>query len=558
MSRSRITGAALALLALCACGNPEREKKQQEVAAAEKKLAEAKTAREALEGKRARLSQQLTETRAQTDAARGAYHRTLAAAAYLAEAEGSELRPDETLRAALGAARSGFLLEEATRKKDSQALHALATGLLDPERPCVETKKEESAEESAEAEAEAEEGGCGPCEAEPYEDACKEVPGRLSPWPAWTCDAVTASGGTLPGAAFCRATFEYPQSTSVGESPNAVGGLATSQEVVRIAFEHGGRLYASDFPEPSDTLYHPTNTTGLETCAATTQQNACVHQCDVRFDRYEDPCACDQAPEMHDDDCGCGDGDEEESEESPAVREARLASEAAEAAVVEAQREAEVAATELKYQQCVAACEPEEPEEAPTTDADGNPLPPEPDSVARTARLEASPAPGIFVVTVETQTRTVDGSEIETTSSTQVLEHTALRELWAGKAPSEADTLSSLQTHVQFEDVLREGDAVSLAPLPGMKGATLVGLFQEQVMAVRFSTEREEEAVQPLEPDVVCEAMKKEPKRFPAAYLEACDEPPAPAPAPAPAVAAPVPAEADAGTEARVAGEVTP
>ncbi|MBZ4420357.1 hypothetical protein [Myxococcus sp. RHSTA-1-4] len=543
-------GSALVLLALCACGNPEREKQEQEAAAAEKKLAEAKSFREGLEQERAKLSQQINEVRAQADAAKSAHHRTLAAAAYLADLEGSELRPDGTLKASLQAARSGFLLEEATRKKDAEALHALATGLLDPERPCVEVKKEES-EPQAEAEAEGEgPDTCGPCEASPYEDACEEVPARLSPWPAWTCESLARTGDTLPTAAFCTATFGYPEPTSAGTSTYAVDDLPTTQEVVRIAFEHGGHLYASDFPSPTDELYHPPNTTGLATCAAETEKNSCVHQCDVRFDRYEDPCACgadtrgdlSTYDESHD--------DSEESDESYEVRQARLAAEAAEATAAEAQREAEEAAKELEYQQCLASCEPATPDSPPATDEEGNPLPPEPVSVSRRAWLEASPAPGIFVVTVETRKLAVDGKELQSALATYVLEHPALTALWTGEAPPDADTLSALHTRFELEDVLRQEREVSLAPLPGMKGAMLVGLWQGQVSAFRFSSEKGQDPVMPLAPGEVCEALKKEPKRFPAAYLEACDG------QPGPAAAAPV--EADAGTEGKVAGEVTP
>ncbi|NMO15616.1 hypothetical protein HPC49_02945 [Pyxidicoccus fallax] len=556
MSRSRSLGSALVLLALCACSNPEREKKEQEAAAAEKKLAEAKAHRESLEQERTKLTGQIAETRAQADAANSAYHRTLAAGAYLAEAEGSELKPDDVMQANLKAARSGFLLEEATRKKDSKELLALATGLLDSERPCVEVKKEEAPEQQAEAQAEEpeESSDCGPCEAKPYEDVCEGVPARLSLWPAWTCESVASTADTLPAAAFCTASFEYPEPTSAGSSTYAQDDLPTTQEVVRIVYEYQGHLYASDFPSPTDELYHPPNTTGLATCAAETEKNSCLHQCDVQFDRYEDPCACDPTPDHHDDEggCGCGDGEEDEPDETPEVREARLAAEAAEAAVEEAKREAELAAKELEFQQCRAACEPEQPEEPATTDEDGNPLPPTPAAVSRRAWLEASPAPGHFVVTVQTRKLSDDDKELESSLTTYVLEHRPLTALWrGGSAADSADVLTPLHTQFEFEEVLRKDDALVLDPLPGMKGPMLVGLSNGTVQAVRFSHEKGDDAepVQALDENEVCEALKKEPKRFPAAYLEACE------PA-APAVAAPE--GSDAGTEGKVAGEVTP
>ena len=545
MRRPRITGTALAVLALCACRNPELEKKAQEAAAVEKQLAEAKAAREGLERERARLSQQLAEVRARTDATRRAYHHTLAAASYLAAVEGSELRPSVLLHADMSAARSGFLLEEATRDKDSAALHALATGLLDSERPCVETKKEEASEAQAGSEAHAE-SECGPCEAEPYEDACVGVPEHLSQWPAWTCDTLTASGNGLPTAAFCRATFEYPKATSSGSSEHAMDGLPTSQEVVRVVFEHGGRLYASDFPDSSDELYHPPNSTGLAECAASTEQRSCAHQCDLQFDRYEDPCACNpsgmDASDAYDPESEFGE-DGEEPEESYEVRQARLAAEAAEAEAARAQREAEEAAQELKYQECIAACVPEQ---SATTEGDSS----ERDRVVRTTRLEVSPAPGVFVVTVDTRIVGVDGKDIRRTSATSVLVHEALQALWMEEPLPDADRLSSLLEYEAFEDVLRQDGKVSLAPPPGMQGATLVGLSQGKVKAFRFSSGSEEMPLEALAPAAVCEALKKEPQRFPGVYLATCDTQPEPATA--------APAAGDAGTEDKVAGEVTP
>jgi hypothetical protein len=529
MSRRRITGLAVAMLALAACSSQEREKKQQEAAAAEKKLADTRAFHEGLEREKALLSKQLTEANAQADAALTAYNRTLAAAAYLAEQDGSGLKLDDAMRAA----RSGFQLEEAARKKDTGAITELASGLLESERPCVETKKEDS-EESAAAEGES----CGPCEVAPYEDACVGIPERLTEWPDWTCDAVTRSGEKQPPAVFCRATFEHLEPGQGEPSPYAKDDLSTDVAVVRIAFEHEGHLYASDWPEPAADLYHPRNSTGRAQCAATTQQNSCVHQCDVQFNRYEDPCVCQSEHNPYE----YEGGEEVENDESAAgsepyeVRQAREAAARAEAEAEEARKRAEEAAQEVSYRECLAACEPEVPEPPPTKDEDGNPLPPPAVHVKQAARLEASPAPGVFVVAVETRKLSAEGKELEVSTSSLVLEHSGLKALWMGGELPDADKLGALEQSFAFDEVLRQGDKVSLEPLPGMKGPMLVGLSSGSLTALRFSTTKGEEPVEVVEPWAVCPAMKAQPKRFPASFLEACANVP----------------------EGKVAGEVTP
>lgn len=508
----RITGLAVALLALAACNSQQREKKEQEAAAAAKKLAETRTFHEALEKEKALLSKQLSEANTQADAALTAYNRTLAAAAYLAEQEDNHLKLDAAMRAA----RSGFELEESARKKDTGAIATLATGLLESERPCVEAKKEEQAQAAEEGDS------CGPCEAAPYEDACVGIPERLSGWPEWACDAVTQSGSKQPPAVFCRATFEHLEPAQSEPSPYAQDSLSTDVAVVRIAFEHEGHLYASDWPEPAADLYHPRNSTGRAQCAATTEQNSCVHQCDVQFNRYEDPCACRREGDYYEGDEGGEDDESEARDESYEVREARRAAARAEAEAAEAQKRAEEAAQELSYRECLAACEPSVPESPPTRDEEGNPLPPPAVHVKQVARLEASPAPGVFVVTVETRKLSAEGKELEMSSSTKVLEHSGLKALWTGGELPAADTLSALEQTFEFDEVLRQGDKVSLEPLPGMKGPMLVGVSGGAVRAFRFSTTKGEEPVELLDAGDVCPAMKSQPKRFPASFLEAC------------------------------------
>jgi hypothetical protein len=536
MSRLRITGLVVALVALAACGSAEREKKEQEAAAAEKKLAESRAFRDGLEREKALLAKELAETTAQTDAVRTAYHRALAAASFLAESEGSSLSLDWDMRLA----RSGFQLEEAARKKDGKAIDALVNELLDGERPCVpaDDKKEdtEDPEETGES--------CAPCEAAPFEDACVDVPERLSQWPDWACAAVARKDDGLPAAVFCSATFEHLAPASGEASPYSVEELPTEVAVVRAAFVHEGRLYASDWPEPSTDLYHPRNSTGRAECTATTEQNSCVHQCDVKFNRYEDPCAC---SDDHDDYDHVDDPeDSEESDEPYEVREARRAAEAAEAEAEEARRRAEEAAEELSYRQCVAECEPAQSEPAPTTDEEGNPLPPVPASAKEMARLEATPAPGVFVVTVDTQRLAANGTALASSSSTLLLKSPGLVALWTGGEMPNADALTGFEEVVSFDEVLRQDGKVSLAPLPGRKEPALVGLSGGKVYAYGFSTVKGEDPVSELTAEA-CKAMESQSKRFPASFLEACRNQPPPAAA-----------GDDAGTQGKVAGEVTP
>ncbi|MGZ3460860.1 MAG: hypothetical protein ACXU86_20425, partial [Archangium sp.] len=163
--------------------------------------------------------------------------------------------------------------------------------------------------------------------------------------------------------------------------------------------------------------------------------------------------------------------------------------------------------------------------------------------------------PGVFVVTLDTRKLSADGKELDTSSSTLLLEDEGLVALWSGRELPDPDTLNGLRQDVAFDEVLREGRKPSLAPLPGMRGPMLVGLSQGIVVAARFSTAPHEEPVELLAARDVCAAIKSEPKRFPASYLEACGkvfgkQEPAPA--------AEKEAEKDAGTSGKVAGEVTP
>jgi hypothetical protein len=442
---------------------------------------------------------------------------------------------------AMRQAREGFLLEQAAR---DGSVGEVASAVLDAERPCA---TRDTADEPSE------EGWCDPsCQATPYEDACASVEATLSQWPDWTCDTVARTAEGLPPAAFCKALYSHPAPAGSVPSPYAVEDLPTERIVVRTAFVHEGRLHVSDYPAPDLNLYTPPNAPALAECKALTEQNACVHQCDVQNGRYQDPCACSEgegdAHEHHEHEEEEG----EETDESPEVREARLAAEAAAAELAEAQARTEEAEQELRYQQCLSLCRFGEAEpEAPQEGEEGEPPPPSPVRVSELARLEATPAPGLFVVTVDTRQHAADGQVLTQGASTLVLKDPGLVALWEGKALPREDALGALEVVFDFNEVLREEDKVSLAPLPGMNEPALVGLGDGgKLVAFGFHSQKGEEPVVKLEQDAVCAALRAEPQRFPQAYLEACP----------PQQAAPDAGggEADAGAKGTVAGEVTP
>jgi len=542
----------LALLALSACGaNPEREKRAKELAAAEKKLAEAKAHNEDLEREKQLIATKLGQEQARLAEVQAAYHGTLAGAAYLAE-EGSLSMSWE-----MYAAREGFLFAEAVRGKDKKAVEGYAAKVLAGERPCAPSDDDEGAGEDE----------CGTCSVAPFEDACTEVETNTSSAPDWSCDGVARTGDSLPPAAFCTSTLEHPAPGTGVDSPYAEQSLPTALQVVRVAFAHGGRLYVSDYPKPEPTLYNPPNVDPLVECQATTSRNECVHQCEVRFNRYEDPCACESGDD--EDDHDHHDEDDSGSNVPDEVRQARQAAAQAELEAEHARQRAEEAREEVAYQECLAACEPQSEVEvdAPEDDAEAEAeAPVVPVSTTVKASLEAAPAPGVFVVSRVVQALDAAGAVTDETKRTLLLRHPGLVALWQKKALPPSETLGELEPIGELDEVMSSGEKPSLAPLPGMKEPVLVGMRAGVPKAYAFKKQGSPEPVVELDRAAICAAVSAEPKRFPEAYAKACAEPPKAAPAEADAGtsgATEVSADAgpaappDAGSAAD-AGEVTP
>lgn len=536
------------LLVLAACGNSqEREKQAQELATAEKKLAEARTLGEDMAREKQLITTKLTEAQTRLGEVRAAYHGTLAAAAYLAAEEGNGL----AMTWEMDAAREGFKLAEAVRQKEPKGVEGLAARVLADERPCVAQGDEEGAGE----------GGCGPCDVAPYEDACADVEKNTTSSPNWGCASLAATGEGLPPAAFCTSTIEHPASGTSVDSPYAEQGLPTALDVVRVAFVHQGRLYVSDYPKPEPSLYNPPNVEPLVACTATTSRSACIHDCEVRFNRYEDPCACQPDDGYEHDHDHSDEPEDEESDEPPEVRQARLAAEEAEAEAQAASERAEEARQEVAYQECLATCEPSD-EEVETAEVDPE-APPDPVSTTVTASLEAAPAPGIFVVSRVVRELGPSQQVLGEEKRTVVLRHPALVTVWKKLSPP-TEPLGTLEEVGELAEVLSEGNKPSLAPLPGRSEPTLVGLKGGKVLAYAFSATQGSEPVKELDASTVCTALRAEPKRFPEAYLKACPEPVAEAPTEPAAGSTATPeatgtpeASADAGS-AVDAGEVTP
>jgi hypothetical protein len=544
MGRPGVAVAAAVLLALAACGNSqEREKQAQELAAAEKKLAEAKAFGEDMAREKQLITTQLADAQARLDELRAAYHGTLAGAAYLAAEEGNGL----AMTWEMNAAREGFQLAEAARQKNKKAVEGLAERVLADERPCVANEDEEGEGE----------GGCGPCDVAPYEDACTGVEKNTTSSPDWSCASLTATGEGLPPAAFCTSAIEHPAPGTGADSPYAEQNLPTELQVVRVAFVHQGRLYVSDYPKPDPSLYNPPNVEPLVACTATTTRNSCIHDCEVQFNRYEDPCACREYFEPEHDDSE--ETEDDESDEPAEVRQARQAAAEAEAEAQAARERAEEAQQEVSYQQCLASCEPSDEEETAEADPEA---PPDPVSTTVTASLEAAPAPGIFVVSRRVRALGPAQQVLKEEKSTVVLRHPALVTVWKKLAPPPSELLGSLEPVGELEEVVSEGEKPSLKPLPGKSEPTLVGLKGGKVVAYAFTAAQDSEPVKELDAAAVCPALRAEPKRFPEAYLKACPEPTAEAPAAEPAAQATgatgaTEAPADAGSAAD-AGEVTP
>jgi len=560
MVRFAVTGAVAALLALTGCGGArqEREKKEQEAAAAEKKVAESRAFLEQLEREKKLLGTRLTEANARLVESRGVLRRTLAGAAYLAaEQDNGGLVIDVDM----ASARDGFLLQEAARAKDREAISELATRALDDQRPCVRTPAQEAEADS-----------CPPCQVAPYEDACVGVPTHFSSTPDWGCATLARTGEGLPPTAFCTSVFQHPAPVGDVKSPYAERNLSTSLRVVRVAFAHNGRLHVSDYPGPDRALYNPPAVESRFRCERDTERNKCIYECEVSHGRYEDPCACEEpSPAPTAEEESSGDAPDEE-EEDPEVRRAREAAAEAEAEVEEARERAAEAQRELRYQECLTACdapyEPDQEESAPSGAGEAEEYEPRPTSSEVNVRLEATPAPGIFVVSRELRVLGARNEVMETTPTTVVLRHPALVALWQRK-PLPEEELGDLEEVGQLDTVTTEGGKAALVSLPGVEGTALVGLLEGQVRGYAFNSQPGQAPVVPLEPKAICEAVSAEPKRFPQRFQEGCasllaaSRPEADAKLPGgPADAGTSESPLDAGTPASPAdagpGEVTP
>ena len=527
----------MTLLALAACGaSPEREKQAQELAAAEKKLAEAKTFNEDMARERQLVATKLAEAQARLDKVRAEYQGTLAGAAYLTEEGNGLSRTWE-----MNASREGFLLKEAVRQKDKEAIEGVAARVLADERPCSSYDDDEGALR----------GHYIGCVEEPVADACINVEKNNASSPDWVCATLAGKIQDLPQAAFCTWTLEHPAPGEGVDSPYAEQSLPTALQAVRVAFAHEGRLYVSDYPEPAPALYNPPNVGPLVECKSTNARNECLHNCEVRFDRYH---PCDEYDDELGDESGEENGPEDDVSDEPIeVRQARQAAAEAEAEAEEARKRAEEAQEEVSYQECLSSCEPGsrkkpgEPENSV-----------EPVSTTVTSSLEASPAPGVFLVSRVVRTLGPKDAVMHETKSLLLLKHPGLVALWQNKALPPSETLGALEPIAELDEVVDSGGKPSVAPLPGLEGPVLVGMRAGAVKAYAMKTQAGQEPVVELGTAAVCAALRAEPKRFPEAYLKACSELPAPATgqqeaAPAGALKTP----ADAGSAAD-AGEVAP
>jgi len=564
MVRFAVTVAVAALLALTGCGgSQEREKKEQEAAAAEKKVAESRAFLEQLEREKKLLDTRLTEAHGKLTESRGLLHRTLAGAAYLAAEQDSG---GLVIDVDMASARDGFLLEQAARAKDHEAVSELAARALDDQRPCVRTPAEEQAQAPF----------CPPCQVDPYEDACVGVATHFASTPEWSCATLARTAQGLPPTAFCTSEFQHPAPEGNVKSPYAERNLSTSLRVARVAFAYNGRLHVSDYPAPDRFLYNPPAVESRALCERNTERNKCIYECEVSHVRYEDPCACEEPsrePEEEEEEPYGDTPDESVQEEDPEVREAREAAAEAEAEAEQARERAAEAQKELQYQECLTSCdsnyEPGEDAPAPSGSGaeDGEPRA-RPTSSEVNVRLEATPAPGIFLVSRELRVLGAKREVIEASSLTVVLRHPALVALWRKKPLPEGE-LGSLEEVGQLDTVTTEGGKASLVSLPGVEGTALVGLLEDQVKGYAFNTQPGQEPVVALTPAAVCEAVRAEPKRFPQRFQDACAKltpaasPEADAGVPeGPADAGTPESPADAGTTASPAdagqGEVAP
>ena len=328
----------------------------------------------------------------------------------------------------------------------------LAAAIVQRQLPCIDP------------EADTEEGPDGPdCSPPPVDDACEGVSQRSTQSFVWDCKDIVTTG-KAPATAVCVSSAELDQSFYPLSAPTA----HLQGDVVRLAFEKGGRLLVADWPPPNLDLYSPSNWSELASCEEENGHLQCVRSCDERHGRLG---GCDDWGGEGGD--GEGEGTETESYELQAAREAAAREE----------REAAEARDELSYQECLAAC---------SSGEEGDPEA-EPSNAVVYLEYRRSPAPGLFQFDVELAEE--DGGVPD---HTLLLSFPALHDALAGTdAPDGEDTVHELTTALDVEKLI-EGKVVD-----GLKVYAGIGL-NGTPMAVRVSMDGKLAPTE-LELDDVCE-----------------------------------------------------
>lgn len=359
----------------------------------------------------------------------------------------------------------------------------VAADIASEDLPCV-------AGEQPPAEGEADMPYGEPCHEVELQDACEGVPERTEAALTWSCEARVPGKGGGPDSAVCLASYHYP--TEGLTVPAQFVATELDLTVVRVAFEHQGRLYVADYPAPSVAQYRPKNVSGLDGCAAENSNAQCVRRCESSAGRVQMTGACEGD--------GDWDGPHGDSDEPAEVSRAREEAERARLAAAEAE-------TELAYQQCMSGCNPQ-PEPAPEAGPEGEPDqgPPVPPSVEFTWR--ASPAPGLYIFD-----KVAKEPQASWPATAVLLLHPKLGELLDGalEAPA-ADTLYALELQAELID--------ATATEPDHGKAAFIGLDNGDPAGVVFSSDGKGD-VTSLSPSESCGWLKKAP-RAAKALREAC------------------------------------
>jgi hypothetical protein len=513
--------------------------------------------------------------------ARANYNQVRAAAAYISTVAPKDVRLD----APMAAARLGESVQAALAHNDAHELQTLITDATRPSWPCAPSAASDDSQagsgdsnDNGNGSGNAGSSPCGPCDAQPFEDACTNVDKNTTLSLHWECQSIQKAAGSVPNTVFCTAEAEYPASQGSFASSASEQGLDTFRNLVRVAYLYEGRIHVADYPEPSVEQYSPTNVEGLARCTEMTQENSCRHDCDVNFDRYQDPCACDTGD--FDQDCR-GDGPTDESDEPANVREAREEAAAAERRAEEARAEEERADKEVRYQECLSNCSPNTPDGSDKGYEDeaakeANPPPPEPDRIEITTKLESQPAPGVFLVQYD-RNYYKGQTWLDVTTSTAVLEDETLTNLSANKKPPTAGPDDVDLHELHFWNELCDGRAKALKKgkrdsgwsasfgndeacfnngsawvnVPNW-GKSLVGISLTGGLVGLSFTPKDGETVRKVNNDELCAIIKA--GKYPQAFVDECNKPPPQKPAPktptAPTVAPTAPTSSTAPTAA--------